>query len=210
MQAQLSSDLSLFRTLSSEAHRQDFCRSAFSLLEDGASGARKKIQAASKGLGASFDEVESTIAALAMFMLQVTKNKLNQARIKGFVNQLDLPVEASATICNFIAEHSEPLVAIIEAKDVLKRAKGSSSSSCSAGERIADLQGLKWRFDVQVASRRKHEEMLPNVTLNFETDQGVKQCSCDYAALRRLRDELTAAKQALDSVHAQRILRYIR
>lgn len=204
MQAKLIADLKLFSSLSKESYQLDFCRTALGFLQEGTSGARKKLQGAAKGLGASFEDVEATIAALAMIMMLTTKNKLNQPRIKMFVSQLDLPEGPASALCSFLADHAEQLNAIVEAKDVAKLGEGSSA------QRVPELKDFKWRFEVQVASRRAAEHMSPSVALKFETDQGTKECSCDYAALRRLRDELTAAKEALDSVHAQRISRYIR
>ena len=80
---------------------------------------------------------------------------------------------------------------------------------------IPDFTSLRWRLEVEVASRTRYNEAKPSFLLELGTQNGdggqVEKTllEADYANLKHVQNELENALQELKSTHALRVARYL-
>jgi hypothetical protein len=62
---------------------------------------------------------------------------------------------------------------------------------------LTQLQGLEWRFEVELASKNRRSSYKPNVLLNFRVKEGEKVVNnlvnADFANVIHLHEQLQAA-----------------
>jgi hypothetical protein len=62
---------------------------------------------------------------------------------------------------------------------------------------VTQLEGLQWRFEVEVASKNYKNDYQPNVLLNFRVNEGGKivnnLVNSDFCNLKNLQNSLLAA-----------------
>ncbi|XP_026727335.1 COMM domain-containing protein 2-like [Trichoplusia ni] len=127
----------------------DFCKLALDFLNNGVNN--KKYTIAAEKLNISLTEVQNLVHALVYLIVEACRLNLSDADLKS-----------SLALAGFSNEQQEVLVKFYNTKKV-----ELSEALYLLQQKDPTYQDLKWRFEVQVASKSCHEEIKPMVAMDF-------------------------------------------
>ncbi|CAH0600489.1 unnamed protein product [Chrysodeixis includens] len=127
----------------------DFCKLALDFLNNGVNN--KKYSIAAEKLNISLTEVQNLVHALVYLIVEACRLNLSDADLKS-----------SLALAGFSNEQQEVLAKFYNTKKV-----ELSEALYLLQQKDPTYQDLKWRFEVQVASKSCNEEIKPMVAMDF-------------------------------------------
>ena len=112
------------------------------------------------GVGATAEQVEHGVVALAKVLIDSTKNKMNKSMF--MISAADLPLSEphKQAMCEFFLANRDKIRKALDTVDMA----------------LPEFQHLDWRLDVEVGSRLVHQTIKPSFMLRLDTTQaGNKQ-----------------------------------
>jgi len=194
---ELLDDAKLLPTLNPE-FLQEFCKISLDHIKNGV--VNKKIYAkAADQLKTNAAAVSAAITALCHILLESTRRDLNASDFQQSTADLKFSEAQFKVVseCYFS-----------NVKD-MRRYLWAQSLPMT---RYVDLD---WRLDIQLASRSIRQQAAPTFVLKLKTSSSannseVEYLQSDFATLKHLCTELEKAVNQAKSVHARRILRYVK
>ena len=132
--------------------------------------------------------------------MESAKKSLTENDLLFSVGDLGLSTECCKILADFYRGKREEIVSVVKKSTTLA---------------IPDFTSLRWRLEVEVASRTRYNETKPSFLLELGTQNGdggqVEKTllEADYANLKHVQNELENALQELKSTHALRVARYL-
>lgn len=74
------------------------------------------------------------------------------------------------------------------------------------------FQDLHWRVDIEIASKTKSTQVIPKFLIDLKLNQGKKPIGiameCNYANMKKLKDELQLAVNSISQPYGRKIQKY--
>uniref|UniRef100_A0A1E1VYW8 COMM domain-containing protein n=1 Tax=Pectinophora gossypiella TaxID=13191 RepID=A0A1E1VYW8_PECGO len=127
----------------------DFCKLAIEYLNNGSNG--KKYAVAAEKLNVALPMIQNVVHALVYLIVEACKHNLSDGDFKS-----------SLALAGFSSEQQEVLLKLY----VTKKTE-LSGALYLLQQKDPTYQDLRWRFEIQVASRHCEEQIKPMVAVDF-------------------------------------------
>eukprot|EP00940_MAST-03C_sp_MAST-3C-sp2_P001317 g1317.t1 len=182
-----------------KAHIGSICKVALQFCSKGKSEAL--VSKCAKKFQIDEDIVYRAVNGISqMFMLATKQNITPNALNSSLRAEKNVDEEIVGIITEFYGENSEQIEACLERMVI----------------HLPEYKDLDWRLDMELSKRTLHGRMEPHFTMQLDTldagrDGGVSRryLEIDFAHLKLLHSSLTAAVKERESVHVERMKRYI-
>ena len=145
--------------------------------------------------------MQKVVSALSQFYLSSCKQHLSGASLKQILKKSSK--ERSESIDTLIGFYTEN---VNEIEEYLKRTV----------IHLPEYKHLDWRLDMEISKRTLHSRMEPHFMLQLDTlDAGSsgnvsrRYLEIDYANMKQICDALEDAVEEHNSIHVERMKRYI-
>ncbi|XP_077463566.1 COMM domain-containing protein 2-like [Stigmatopora argus] len=160
----------------------------------------KVYEGAARKLSVPVETVQRGVEGLMYLMTQSSKHMLSEADFVDSVLSLDFGEEINQSLLQMYRQHGS------EIRRVLTLLPRPLPAYCN----------LRWRLDVQLASRSLRQQTAPSLSVVLQLTQGpgrpgaARVLQADPATLLHLLSILEGALGALKSTHARRVLRNVK
>ncbi|XP_077573361.1 COMM domain-containing protein 2 isoform X2 [Stigmatopora nigra] len=160
----------------------------------------KVYDGAARKLSLPAETVQRGVEGLMYLMTQSSKHMLSESDFVDSVLSLDLGEELNQSLLQMYRQHGS------EIRRVLTLLPRPLPAYCN----------LRWRLDVQLASRSLRQQTAPSLSVVLQLTQGpgspgaARILQADPATLLHLLSILEGALAALKSTHARRVLRNVK
>ncbi|XP_037300712.1 COMM domain-containing protein 2-like isoform X1 [Manduca sexta] len=154
----------------------DFCKLALDFLNNGPNF--KKYTIAAEKLSMSITDVQNVIHALVHLIVEGCEHNLSESDFKS-----------SLAIAGFSNEQQEMLLKFYITKKI-----ELSEALYLLKQKDPTYQDFMWRFEVQIASKNKSDEIKPTITLNFVT-----MTSKQYSEIKEDKKDNRSTKSVIDT-----------
>jgi len=193
MDKRLADDLKIFEQ--GEQHLNDFLVITLEFIH-GNTERKKSFSKAAKVMAVSKPQIENAIIGLSKALQECCM--FSESYFNTQMLNIGVPASVSLTIWSFFTEN----------EDEIKELFASRKSPC------VKYKDLNWRLEVEESSRFCSDSGTPRffLTLDSIDSLGIEQTSMtsSLATLSHVHRELTSALDQLNSVHSERVMRYVR
>ena len=146
--------------------------------------------------------LQDGIDALAYLILHIAKVKASEAEFETLYSSVGLNPKPQFRQAAFDVIYPY----IEQIRDLLEKDNNKST---------VNFQDLDWRLSMIVASRARHNVMVPKYTLKMEFLRGDENhetvlCDSDYNNMKRLQQELETALKSIDGKYSKKVLKFIK
>ena len=195
----IRSKLALLEGLNPE-NINGFCKFALESLLDGS--ASVSFSSVAKKMKKTTAEITDCVLAISKIFVNLVKKKrgtLNSATV--YLNSLDLPANSIGVVSKFYIENRLPI----------------RKSVTSSGIQLHAYKNVDWRLQMELSRRMAHSTMRPTFLLKLDTTGVGESASevshileADLSTITMMKEQLRAAVKENESVHIQRLYRYVR
>ena len=177
-----------------------FCKFALESLVDGRSST--SFASIAKKMKKTHTEITDCVLAISKIFVNLVKKKrgtLNSATV--YLNSLDLPANSIGVLSNFYIDNRLSI----------------RKSVTSSGIQLHAYKNVDWRLQMELSRRMTHSTMRPTFLLKLDTTGVGESASevshlleADLSTIAMMKEQLRAAVKENDSIHIQRLYRYVR
>lgn len=147
-------------------------------------------------------EITDCVLAISKIFVNLVKKKrgtLNSATV--YLNSLDLPANSIGVLSKFYIDNRLSI----------------RKSVTSSGIQLHAYKNVDWRLQMELSRRMTHSTMRPTFLLKLDTTGVGESASevshlleADLSTIAMMKEQLRAAVKENDSIHIQRLYRYVR
>ena len=177
-----------------------FCKFALESLVDGRASA--SYTSIAKKMKKSPVAITDCVLAISKIFVNLVKKKRGTMNsVTVYLNSLDLPANCVGPLSKFYIENRLPI----------------RKSVTSSGIQLHTYKNVDWRLQMELSRRMTHSTMRPTFLLKLDTTGAGESASevshlleADLSTITMIKEQLRAAVKENDSVHMQRLYRYVR